>query len=367
MTASASQSEKEQLTALVYGDTFALYDEQTFDEFVAPLRARLEANGIDLGVFKGKRCLDAGCGGGRGSILMAQSGAAEVVAVDLSEQNIESTRKRAEQKGLSNITVRQSSLMELDLPDESFDVVWCNGVLHHTADPDRGLAEITRVLRTGGHLWLYLYGSGGLYWHVMYWIRRLLDGVDVRQCIYLLRLMGSSTRRIAEWIDDWFVPYLRAYTAEDVTNRLAELGYDDPHVLRFGVHYDTSQRRVDSDQAEASLMGEGDLRFFCTKVRGPSGNEHPLPDPPHGRGSDYTDGPEVLRVDPALDRIASAVAGLERLDASTLQACRILVARRVHQTVRDALEADGPIDVSALIARLDDVAHDVEGLGQAST
>ncbi|MBN1345222.1 MAG: class I SAM-dependent methyltransferase, partial [Phycisphaerae bacterium] len=130
MTQSATQSDKEQLTALVYGDTFSLYDEQTFDEFVRPLYARLEANGIDTAVFGGKRCLDAGCGGGRGSILMAQCGAAEVVAADLSAKNIESTRRRAKQKGLSNVKVRQCSLLDLDLGDAEFDVVWCNGVLH---------------------------------------------------------------------------------------------------------------------------------------------------------------------------------------------------------------------------------------------
>ncbi len=365
MSPTKEQSEKEQLTALVYGDTFALYDEASFDEFVQPLYRRLESNGISTDVFKGKRCLDAGCGGGRGTILMAQSGAAEVVAVDLSEQNVESTRKRAAQKGLSNVTLLQRSLMELDLPEESFDVVWCNGVLHHTADPDRGLVEITRRLRTGGHLWLYLYGSGGLYWHVMYWIRGVLAGVDVRRCIFVLRLMGAPVRRIAEWIDDWFVPYLRAYTADDVTRRLEELGYEQTDVLRYGVHYDTSQRRADADDTEAALMGEGDLRFFCTKVRAPSGNEHPLPDPPHGRGSDYETNPVVAQVDPALERIEQGLRNLEAVEGGDGTVYRILAARRVHETVRGVLETEGPVDMPGFLARLTEIAEHIEGLSAA--
>ena len=60
-------TEKEALTAIVFGDTFALYDEKAFDEFVAPFERRFEANGIGREVFRGKRCLDAGCGGGRGA------------------------------------------------------------------------------------------------------------------------------------------------------------------------------------------------------------------------------------------------------------------------------------------------------------
>ncbi|MDD1673294.1 MAG: hypothetical protein LUP99_02665, partial [Methanomicrobiales archaeon] len=62
-------TEKEYLTAIVFGDTFALYDERSFDEFVVPFYRRFAANSISLDVFKGKRCLDAGCGGGRGSIF----------------------------------------------------------------------------------------------------------------------------------------------------------------------------------------------------------------------------------------------------------------------------------------------------------
>ena len=135
MSGSIKMNEKEQVTAIVFGDTFSLYDEQSFDEFVAPLYIRLKNNGIDTDVFRGKRCLDAGCDGGRGSILMAQCGEKEIVGVDFSATNIESCRKRAEQKGFKNMSFHQHSLMELPFEDESFDIVWCNGVLMHTVDP----------------------------------------------------------------------------------------------------------------------------------------------------------------------------------------------------------------------------------------
>src|SRR6185503_17226205 len=110
-------TEQEKLTAIVFGDTFALYDEKSFDEFAAPLYTRLQANDIDPSVFRGKKCLDAGCGGGRGSILMAQCGASEVVGVDLSSTNIESCRRRARQKRLDNVRFEQHSLMSLSFED----------------------------------------------------------------------------------------------------------------------------------------------------------------------------------------------------------------------------------------------------------
>ncbi len=348
-------TEAERLTAVVYGDTFALYDEASFDEFVAPLRARLQANQIPLDAFKDKRCLDAGCGGGRASVLMAQAGAREVVGVDLSPTNVASCQKRALQKGLSNARFVQHSLLDLPFEDASFDVVWCNGVLHHTADPDRGLREITRVLKPAGALWLYLYGSGGIYWHMVDWVRAVLAGTDVRDCIFQLRLEGFPIRRIAEWIDDWYVPYLRRYTPEDVTRRLRELGFPEADVLRFGVNYDTSQRRVQASPAETALMGAGDLRYFCRKTAAPTGGDSKLPDPPGGKGSHFVDGPEVTQFDAALAEIAGLLAQLETRMGSQAGAWRVMACRAVHHQVRSLLESGQPFDCAEFARHLADL------------
>jgi ubiquinone/menaquinone biosynthesis C-methylase UbiE len=348
MTSGIVMNDREALTAVVYGDTFALYDETAFEAFLAPLRKRLAANGISPDVFRGKRCLDAGCGGGRGSILMAEAAALEVVGIDLSPTNIESCTKRAAQKGLSNLTFQRESLASLPFADASFDIVWCNGVLHHTAQPDQGLKEITRVLKPGGHMWLYLYGSGGIYWYVIDWIRGLLRGVNVRECIWQLRVMEMPVGRIAEWIDDWFTGDLRRYTRADVVRRLDELGFTETAVLDRGVTYDTSERRVGAGDRERQLMGEGDVRNFCRKSGTPSGDRHVLPDPPDRRGSPYEDGPSVTQFGPPLAAISDTLDVLERACGHQINAYRILVARSVHSRVRSLLEDPRAFDEAAL-------------------
>src|SRR4051812_11898027 len=356
MTSGIVMNDREALTALVYGDTFALYDSQAFELFLEPLRKRLQANGIDLDVFRGQRCLDAGCGGGRGSILMGEAGAREVVGVDLSPTNIESCRKRAAQKGLTTLTFERASLASLPFADASFDVVWCNGVLHHTAEPDQGLKEITRVLKPGGHMWLYLYGSGGVYWYVVDWIRELLAGVDVRECIWQLRLMEMPVGRIAEWIDDWFTGYLRRYTRADVVRRLDELGFENTAVLDRGVTYDTSQRRIGATDRERQLMGEGDVRNFCRKAAAPSGDRYALPDPADRKGSPYEDGPAVTQFAAPLAAIRDRVDALQRARGHEINAYRILVARSVHSRVRSLLEDPRAFDEAALHEHLSGVS-----------
>jgi SAM-dependent methyltransferase len=338
----------EKLTAIVYGDTFALYDESEFDAFVQPFYERLHANGISPEIFRGARCLDAGCGGGRGSVLMAECGAREVVGVDLSERNVETSRRRAEQRGLEQCTFLQGSLVDIPFDDESFDVVWCNGVLHHAEDPDRGLVEITRVLRPGGRLWLYLYGSGGIYWFMVDWVRELLGGHGARDCIYQLRLMSIPVRRIAEWIDDWFTPFLRRYTILDVRARLEALGFADPEPLPGGTVYDTSRRRIGADETEAQLMGEGDLRFFSTKTGAAHANGSPLPDPRDGKGSPYAEGEAVTAFGAPLARIGAQLEEVERRAGSESGLYRVAVCSSVHAKVRSLLETDAPFDTDQL-------------------
>lgn len=353
-------SMEEKLTALVYGDTFSLYDEQDYDEFIQPFRTRLKINAIPLDIFKGKRCLDAGCGGGRGSILMAENGACEIISFDLSEKNLATTRGWAKRKGFNNIRVRQGSLMDLPFANEEFDIIWCNGVLHHTTNPDQGLKETTRVLKKEGRLWLYLYGSGGLYWHVIDWIRSTLKSVSVTEAILLLHLAGAPVRRIAERIDNWFVPYLRRYTAADVVNRLNELGYQDTQSLRYGTDYDTSQRKVDARKVEKSLMGEGDLRFFCRKAGSPKGDQFILPGLVDSKGSPYQDDDEVLKVDVPLARIAAALDLMKAQGNYEMKTFLVLVCNSIHQKARSLLETKGQYDMPALLRHLSDLGDLME-------
>ena len=196
----------------VYGRTFALYDREQLLAFMQPFVDRFVANQLDArAVFTGKRCLDAGCGGGRGTLFLLQNGAAHVTSFDFSARNVETTRRNAAQFGFTNVSVQQGTLEKLPFADGTFDVVWCNGVLQHAADPDRCLTEITRVLAPGGRAWIYVYGAGGVYWYAVRHFRRWFRDMSSERLIATLQLAGLEPRYVAEYLDDWKVSFLRAY------------------------------------------------------------------------------------------------------------------------------------------------------------
>src|SRR5690606_25539730 len=155
--------------------SFALYEKEEVANFADYFTQRFAANNLNSkAIFAGKRCLDAGCGGGRGSLFMLMNGAAHVTAMDVSPTNIETTLRNCTAFGFDSVTCRQSSLEAIPFDDGEFDFVWCNGVIMHTENPDACLSEISRVLKVGGNAWIYVYGAGGLYWYLVRHFRKVL-------------------------------------------------------------------------------------------------------------------------------------------------------------------------------------------------
>jgi len=99
------------------------------------------------------RCLDIGCGSGRWTTFVAKQ-AGTVDAVDPSSAAFVATRACG---GLPNVRVSVASADELPFDDETFDLVFSLGVLHHVPDTAKALKSITRKAKRGGYVLIYLY------------------------------------------------------------------------------------------------------------------------------------------------------------------------------------------------------------------
>jgi len=100
-----------------------------------------------MGDLRGKRLLDLGCGAGETSVHFATQGA-NVTAVDISEGMINVVRKLARRYDVQ-VDARAMLAEDLKFDDNTFDIVFGNGVLHHTYRP-AAYEEVHRVLKPGG-------------------------------------------------------------------------------------------------------------------------------------------------------------------------------------------------------------------------
>lgn len=174
--------------------------------------------------MRGKWVLDAGCGAGRFAEVSLSTGA-RVVAIDYS------SAVDAAQASLGShprLDVVQADIYHLPFAPESFDYVYCLGVLQHTPDVERSFAALVPPLRKGGRLAVDLYPRmwSNLLWP-KYWLRpvtkrmraeRLFPLVErmvrlllpVSRVIGRLPLLGPRLR--------WFVPvvnYEGVYPLDD--------------------------------------------------------------------------------------------------------------------------------------------------------
>lgn len=101
----------------------------------------------------GMRVLDFGCGPGTISLGLAEAVApGELHGIDTEESQVEMARAAAGAGGHDNAVFRVGDVTDLPFEDGSFDVAHCNAVLMHVPDTEAALAEVMRVLKSGGIL-----------------------------------------------------------------------------------------------------------------------------------------------------------------------------------------------------------------------
>ncbi|MDB5391368.1 MAG: ubiG [Planctomycetaceae bacterium] len=133
-----------------FGLQWNKYEVAHDDEDQATFQAK---TGISLSELSGLRVLDAGCGGGRYSKVAGEAGA-DVVGADHSS----AVDKAAKLCGhLPNVHFLQGDLKRLPLPPESFDFVFSIGVMHHDADTRAVFDAVSRMVKPGGRLAVWLY------------------------------------------------------------------------------------------------------------------------------------------------------------------------------------------------------------------
>ena len=252
-------------TGALFGSLWKDLSSDQFKESVELFTKRAQANNFDLEWLQGKTCLDAGCGSGRYSVALALHGAREITAVDVSSSGLETAKENA--KEFDQIQFQQASVLDLPFPNESFDLVWCAGVLHHTNDFDKGLAELTRVLKPNGKLFLLVYGAGGLRWKAIKAARPIVTDLGEEFIDKAIQKSGLPANNRKNYMDDLFVPIQKLTKFIDLNQKLINLGYS--HVDRWtGNTFDHENSPEDQleDMLKLDLIAESAQSIATTPL-----------------------------------------------------------------------------------------------------
>jgi ubiquinone/menaquinone biosynthesis C-methylase UbiE len=194
----------------------------------------------------GARLLEIGCGMGTDLLQFARAGA-QCTAVDITPRSIEITRHRFALYNESG-SFLLSDGEHLPFRSESFDIVYSNGVLHHTPDTQGAIDEVHRVLRKDGTAKVMLYHRNSINYWVEIILRRGLLGAEF--------LRGRSPEdimsRVIEFSDHDARPLVKVYSRKEAAKLFSKF----------------SDVRIDVEQ-----LSRSELRFLSPFVSNSAFNQ----------------------------------------------------------------------------------------------
>ena len=134
----------------------------------------------------GEKMLEVGVGAGTDFLQWCRAGT-RAHGIDLTEEAIENVRERLRIFGQQAAELKVGNAENLPYPDNSFDLVYSWGVIHHSPDTEKAFAEIARVVRKGGTVKLMLYHRHSLvafYLWVRYAVLRARPWRSLSDVIY---------------------------------------------------------------------------------------------------------------------------------------------------------------------------------------
>ncbi len=164
----------------------------------------------------GARILDAGCGTGQLGIFLSMMNR-RVIGIDFSHASLKKGHDFKEMFGLRSVHFFQMDLFHIGLKQERFDYVFCNGVLHHTADAYGGFQVLCNLVKRGGYIVIGLYNRYGRF---LLDLRGLIFRLTKERFLWLDFVMrkksvGEGKKRI--WfMDQYRNPHEEKFTVGDV-------------------------------------------------------------------------------------------------------------------------------------------------------
>ncbi len=198
--------------------------EKEYYESESKSRYELEPYIHDFAKFhegKDKDVLEIGVGMGTDHSEWAKSNPASLTGVDLTPRAIEHTKNRFALFGLAS-ELKEADAEQLPFDDDSFDLVYSWGVLHHSPNTPQAIKEVFRVLRSGGVTRIMIYHKYSLTGYML-WIRYgLFAGHPFKSLhdIYFNHLESPGTK---------------AYSIEEARNMFSQFSKVDTKAqLSFG-------------------------------------------------------------------------------------------------------------------------------------
>ena len=167
-----------------------------------------------------KNVLEVGCGTGQLSIYFSIGANNNIVGLDPTIESLKLAKNFSDKNNITNIKFVNADIFDDVLSDDYFDLIWCNGVLHHTKDPYGAFEILVKSLKKEGYVLIGLYNKIGRVRTIFrryifkFFGRKILDKIDPT-----LRNLKFDEDEKNAWIKDQYThPIESLHTIDEVLN-----------------------------------------------------------------------------------------------------------------------------------------------------
>ena len=261
-----TKSKRKELKHLdLFNELWNRYEDDQYRQYIDRYVMRIKVNKLQP-LIKGRRCIDLGCGNGNFCFALLEQGAALTAGIDYGAKSVAFATNWAKRHAIADrVDFKVATVYKTGYPKASFDFAIQNGVFHHLADEDRAIREAARILKPGGWLFYYTDGKGGISYDLWDNSFHMLREVPVLYVESILNQMNVSRNKIVHIMDGLQATYTHT-SWDEITGRLASLGFGNFRRLTGGTATDMDLDVIAADPYGRAKFGEGDLRILAQRI-----------------------------------------------------------------------------------------------------
>ena len=171
-------------------------------------------------LFKNKKkILEVGSGTCQLASYFAIGTNNQVFALDATYRSLEEGRNFAEKNNINNIKFMHGNILDNNIKKDYFDLVWCNGVLHHTSDPYLGFVNSLSYLKKNGVIIVGMYNYYGRFTtKIMQILFKIFGKKIITMLDPIVKEMKSDYNDKNAWIEDQYNhPLEKTYTYKEIS------------------------------------------------------------------------------------------------------------------------------------------------------
>lgn len=210
---------------------------------------------LDVGEkINGGVCLDAGCGGTvKGVRLINKFNPVKIFACDINK-NHQGLYLNEERTRFINCDIAQ-----LPFKENNFDFILCNGVAHHTPDPNKTVRELLRVLKPDGVMHISVYCFKASLFRVFVLLLRCLSKIIPFK---LSKKLCGNNFLLSVLLDHAYVPHEHIYTKKAFAAMLNSMGATINCILDIAESYKCDKNYGSLVKNKKLLFGDGAILSF---------------------------------------------------------------------------------------------------------